>query len=1052
MALGSDADTHLEASRIGRSRRRLWAPVRSAAAHLRYRPTTVMLVNLGIAAATALLVGVGGGSVVTREQTIGSTLARLPASERAFRVTWGGLAAGSSYPHLTAIAGRGLNRLSPARPVSAVLLRQSTFGGGLVQLAAVAELSRWARVTSGRLPHGPCTPHRCEVLQVGTPGPPVVRAPGLRFVTVGHGRLTSGVPLGNASPPAASGPTAEAHYASSHPPPPYLITGDVGGFATLPALRLIYRTYDWSAPIQPGAVHAWDIDRLLTREAASEASLSAAGYQFALTAPDQTLLGAQSAGRVAQRRMLLIGGGAAAFLLVFVLVSGSAFRRGLAAEWDRLEERGAQRWQLWLFATSECAGTAALGVGTGLALGVAATAWTAHANGLAAATLLSHSVVSWAGSQVALLAWLVASVVLLAVTRLEVSSPTSRPGPIDLIGLGALGALVLAATRGSVDPASLGGTTIDPLIPLLPVLLAVVVLAVMVRLLPVGLRLAERVSRRGWVTLRLALVSLARRPEPAAVTATAVAVSLGFGLFAATYRATLIRAQHDQAAYQVPLDFTLTEGSALVLPLQAAPLQDYRRLAGGIDAFPILRRSATVTTGGTQPAPVTLLGLPPAAIAKLNGWRGDFARLPQSRIAARLAVGAPSARLRGATIPTDTRTLSVRASARGDPIQLGLAIADRDGTFTSLRLGTLAGDTRRTLIAACPARARAGLVVGLQVGPSGIAQETLESVGGTLHLGPLIARARPRATPVTGWREWIGKGGLTPTPRPNGVAVSYAVSGQTSALLRPLQATDERGIPVLASGELAAGAGGGSRLVISLPAQQVRGRVVATGELFPTTQDTGSRFVVADERQLALALNSAAPGTGIPDELWLALHTPDQARSVEHALHQPPFNTLQVASRTTIDNRLGADPLSHGILATLLVAALLALAFALLGVLLATSAAMRDERAELLELEAQGVDPRVLRRCLCLRAAVVAVAGLLAGAVVGAVLAPVVIDLVRVSANGSTPLPPLVQAFDAGAAAIGAASFIGAAAILIGGVTRGWFTRSTLHPDGEVEA
>src|SRR5207247_492924 len=156
-----------------------------------------------------------------------------------------------------------------------------------------------------------------------------------------------------------------------------------------------------------------------------------------------------------------------------------------------------------------------------------------------------------------------------------------------------------------------------------------------------------------------------------------------------------------------------------------------------------------------------------------------------------------------------------------------------------------------------------------------------------------------------------------------------------------------------------------------------------------------SEFAVMDERQLALMLNSAAPGTGIPDELWLGLHAPNQAAPVRSALRQPPFNTLQVASRSVIDARLRADPLSHAILLVLVVASVLALRFALLRLALTVSAALRDERAELLDLEAQGIDPGALRRCLRLRAALLTAAGMLGGIVVGSILTGVVIDLVR---------------------------------------------------------
>jgi hypothetical protein len=341
--------------------------------------------------------------------------------------------------------------------------------------------------------------------------------------------------------------------------------------------------------------------------------------------------------------------------------------------------------------------------------------------------------------------------------------------------------------------------------------------------------------------------------------------------------------------------------------------------------------------------------------------------------------------------------------------------------------------------------------VGLQVAPTYVAQETLESVGGTLNLGRLRAHTATTVGSVTTWRGWIGQGGLRPAAGRGALVIRYAISGQANALLRPRQATDGRSIPMLASSDIAAGVGRAGTIVLSLGNQQVPGRIVAAAHLFPNTQDTPSEFVVVDERQLALMLNSTAPGTGLPDELWLGLHAPSQAGVVRSALRQPPFNTLQVASRSVIDARLRADPLSQAILAILAVASVLALVFALVGLVLTVSAALGDERAELLDLEAQGIDPRVLRRCLRLRAALVTAVGMLGGIVVGGILSGVVIDLVRLTANATSPQPPLSETFDLRFSLFGAVAFAASAAVLLGAVTRGWFRRSGLLPGAEVE-
>src|SRR5689334_12960429 len=75
--------------------------------------------------------------------------------------------------------------------------------------------------------------------------------------------------------------------------------------------------------------------------------------------------------------------------------------------------------------------------------------------------------------------------------------------------------------------------------------------------------------------------------------------------------------------------------------------------------------------------------------------------------------------------------------------------------------------------------------------------------------------------------------------------------------------------------------------------------------------------------------------------------------------------------------------------------------------LLSVASAVRDERAELFDLEAQGVAPHDLRTELRLRAALVGGAGLIAGLLVGALLSRLAADLVQVAAGGGAPQPPL---------------------------------------------
>jgi hypothetical protein len=282
---------------------------------------------------------------------------------------------------------------------------------------------------------------------------------------------------------------------------------------------------------------------------------------------------------------------------------------------------------------------------------------------------------------------------------------------------------------------------------------------------------------------------------------------------------------------------------------------------------------------------------------------------------------------------------------------------------------------------------------------------TAETTSGTLTLSGLYALDGSGTRHLlTRFAGWAGQSGLTAST----TGVNYRIGpGAFGVLRRPLP-TDSAPLPVLASPDVARAADASGRLTLSFDGGTLETRVVAVADRFPTVEEGG--YVVADEPALAAALNAEQPGTGLPEELWLQPQDASRAGELDAALARPPFDVLVRASRGGLEDELAADPLAHGVLVTLSGAAALALALALAGLLLAVASDLRDERAELYDLEAQGVEPSTLRRELRLRAAILGGAGLVCGLVVGIVLSRSVVDLVLVSANAGAPQPPLVEA------------------------------------------
>jgi hypothetical protein len=165
-------------------------PLGLAWSRLRHRPGRALLLGLGVAAAAGALAIVLGGSLVAQDVSAGRALAALPESKRAVAITYADLGLprnGITRQEIEPLVRSTLTGLAPGEPVRALQFKLLRIGGDLTNLAAVDDISRWVRLTSGRYPQG-CTPTRCEVVQLGGKGE-IASAPGLRFVKVGDRRI-----------------------------------------------------------------------------------------------------------------------------------------------------------------------------------------------------------------------------------------------------------------------------------------------------------------------------------------------------------------------------------------------------------------------------------------------------------------------------------------------------------------------------------------------------------------------------------------------------------------------------------------------------------------------------------------------------------------------------------------------------------------------------------------------------------------------------------------------------------------------------------------------
>jgi hypothetical protein len=958
-----------------------------------------VLVASGIAIACALIAGLTGGSLAARDRALQRTVGALPDSQRSVRVGWAGASVGNDFGTIDHEARAALRPLGGSVTRS-VAFRSLHLRGGLVQMAAVDSLARSLKLSSGRLPRV-CGPAVCEVVAITGDPPARLDATGIHLRVVGHGALRSSLALGDV-----------LVHQPGDPAVPTVVTDGVTKLSAIPALSALLRSYSWAVPLNPRSLHVWNVDEVLARISQGESDLQTQDSAFGIVSPVDAVLSARDSGRAAARRILLVGGEAAALVLAFAVLAAAGLRRDVEGERRRLEQHGATRGQSALLALAESSISAFLGTVAGLLVGIAAIAVVASETGLPAGALTRHalgtplSLALVAGCGLAA-AGLVAGRLLVAEAD---DAERSRVGALDVAALASALAILLALVRGPATTDELrNGQGAGIVLLALPALVALSSGVALARLIGPLTRIAERLGRGTSAAPRLALLALARGRARTSATAAFLAVSIGLAVFAAVYGATLSAGDRDQAAFQVPLDFTASQGSTLTRPLAAASLARWRRLAPGAVALPVLRVSSDVgLRDGTLVSP-ELLGVPAAGLPQLHSiGRAGLDHSPAST-AARLSPrgGVP---LRGLRLPDGVRDVTLAGSASGQPVELSLNVATRGGDVAIVGLRSSASGFTATL----PRAAIGGLVIGLGLdrppanafGDEHQGAEGVQAPGvgkGLLQLGPLEARGRA----IGSLRQFVGRGGARLVAAGSEADVRYSLTGEAHAYIRPHEPFDDRLLPVIASPDLARSAGPGGVLTLQIDSVRVRARIVATASHFPT--ETQSPFLVADQESLATALAADSPADSLPSELWLGVPAASAA-SVARTLGGAPYSTLDLSSRRTVEQSLQHDPLARGLVLALAAGAALALLLALAGLLLAVTSDLRDERGALADLEAQGMAPANLRLHVRLRAAMLVAAGLVGGVGVGAALVAAVHDALLSAATIGDPVPPLQTA------------------------------------------
>ncbi len=883
----------------------------------------------------------------------------------------------------------------------------------------VTDTPATVEVDSGRLAHG-CRGQTCEglaisgalelgrMLTIGMSNRKPVR---LKIVGVGSLRARA-LPdrellVGNAVlVPRVAGPLADVELSSGS-------------------------TVSQSTVLRPQAVHAADLSSLADRMRVAAVRLERADPSVTVSAPTALLQRLAHLGAVAKNRLLIVASEGAALMLAFAAFVAASRRRAVDQLRLQLETLGASRRQITLARAAEVALPTLLALvvvlaGLRIAL-VPITRSRGLPSGFVAQALPLTTLLSIVGLELIGMVILFAAAVPAVRTRLGI-------GPLEVAALTALGVIVWqAAATGGLDPNQIaGGAGGLPVLLLTPALAVLVAGIVLLRLLPVLFRLAERLARRAPTPVRLALVAAARSPGQAAATTTFLAVALGSALFSLNYRATLEHQASAAAAFEVG-------GAARVMATGPTGTADasatLRRYAAGT---PALRLSATVDQGRGEQRPVTLLALPADRIASVSGWQDRFSPLSRDEIATRLRprpkaatssipglpIASPRKRttLTGPALPAGTSALRLWVrdnSSAQRSVVLHLLLPGQG--FATLALGQVR-ESWRLLETEVPHSLAGARLVGIEfpvgsnvatsviVVPGGIVGNVTEGKE-AVDFGGLAARTRSGWRPLPSFADWTGarapdfEGILTDQDfkrAPIAHGFHFLLSGTSVPLVRPPVELETAGInsstfllPALA-GPVPASLAVDRQLTVSVLGQELRLRTIGRASLVPTITSDPRAFLVVDYGTLFAALNADQPGLAPPSEAWFFGQRPPALPAATRVLRLDQERA-----------RLLEDPLASGTRQLLAWSGYVAAALALLGLALSIRLALAAERQVLAEYEALGVAPRTLGLGMQLRLVFLSLLGLVGGLAGAALAVRLVAALVAVTGAAGQPLPPI---------------------------------------------
>jgi hypothetical protein len=589
-----------------------------------------------------------------------------------------------------------------------------------------------------------------------------------------------------------------------------------------------------------------------------------------------------------------------------------------------------------------------------------------------------------------------------------------------------------------------GTLGLDPLLVAAPAIGLVGGAVLALRVVPRVAELGERLLVRGrGLVGSLGGRQLARRPLRYTRAALLLMLAAALGTLAAAHAATWTRSQADQAAYQAAADVRVLASDYTPLPTWAAgPL--YRSIPGVEAATPIA--VAPIDVGRTI-RDGRLVGLDPANVGSVLG-RGAT---PTNPAAADLVATLAAARrtLPTIAVPGDPHRLAVTLDAAfqsqtdvgpgvlspdTDTLTLSAVLVDGDGRLfrTAPVTGSLTEKGQRLVISlvdpsadGAPAGIRPtsplrleGLELLLSVTDQiayfgeaelvGIEASDAESGDAGWTTVPFDA-----GTPGWQWRRNDQGSTTAYTPsrdRPGRIAFTqgsplFGGFGSSTTFRLQAELPRDTALPAIASASFLekTGASVGETATVSSVGQPIRFQLLASTELFAPL-DPAVPFLITDLSTLDAARFVETSRTQQADEWWLSVD-PAQTPAVLQRLRESSAGAQAVIGRDELARSLTTDPVPLGLIGVLGLGSLAAMLFAGIGFLVSSTVSTSERIGEFALLRALGLSAGQLSLWLSIESVFLLVVGLVAGSILGLILAWLVLPFATLTQTGAAPIP-----------------------------------------------